>query len=193
MSVSADVRAALEALSPGDYLRASDIAGTPGAVATALSRECGRRPDIVRVRKGLYWKGVASRFGAGRPSELESAVVAAGRGSGPAGWSALSALGLTTQVPKHVSIAVPGRQMDVRGLEVHKRSNVDRVQLNDIEVAILETLRDEWYERARKALPHRVHQLAKEGVINLDRIVRVAHGEASVRVRERAAALALAA
>lgn len=189
MSVSAEVREALDSMKPGDYLRAADIQGSPGAVATALSRACSGRPDIVRIRKGLYWKGVASRFGAGAPSPLEAAVVAAGKGAGPAGWSALSMLGLTTQVPSEISIAVPGRQLTSRVSKVHKRSNVDRVRLTPVEVAVLEALRDEWFERSHKDLPGRVAQLAESGVIDLARLSEVARSEPSPRVRERAATL----
>lgn len=190
MSVSADVRSAIDALASGEYLRAADLPGSPGAVATALSRECGRRRDIVRVRKGLYWKGVSSRFGAGRPDELESAVEAAGKGAGPAGWSALSMLGLTTQVPKRASVAVVGRQMSMAGLETHKRSNLDRTLLSSIEIAVLEVLRDEWYERARKALPGKIEKLIADGLVDPTRLARVARGESSLRVRERVSALA---
>jgi len=62
---------------------------------------------LVRVRPGLYYKGVHTALGLTEPHPLDVALQIAGQGSGPAGFSAASALGLTTQVPSVIEVAVP--------------------------------------------------------------------------------------
>jgi hypothetical protein len=48
--------------------------------------------ELLRVHHGLYWKGVQTRFGAGRPGLVDVAIAVAGPdGAGPSGWSAAQA------------------------------------------------------------------------------------------------------
>ena len=49
----------------GSFFRAVDLPGSRAGVNTALSR-LRASGDLVSVDRGLYWKGVKSRFGAGR-------------------------------------------------------------------------------------------------------------------------------
>ena len=83
---------------------------SPDAVAQALSR-LTRDGDLRRVRRGLYWRGTPTRLGMAPPppDRLAREVAGRSRGTGPAGRSAALALGLSTQVPRHETIAVPAR------------------------------------------------------------------------------------
>lgn len=91
------------------FWRPEDFGGSPGAVAGALSR-MARAGDVRRVRRGLYWRGTTTRLGmAPPPPDRLAGEVVSVTGSGPAGWSAALALGLSTQVARHETIAVPGR------------------------------------------------------------------------------------
>ena len=91
------------------FWRPEDFDGSPDAVAQALSR-MARSGEVRRVRRGLYWRGTPTRLGMAPPppGRLAKAVVG-GTGSGPAGWSAALALGLSTQVARREAVAVPGR------------------------------------------------------------------------------------
>ncbi len=151
-------------------------------------------PDgpIIRVRHGLYWtKPAATRFGTGRPDPLAAAMAIAGRGAGPAGWSATQALGLSTQVPMTPTIAVLGRPpKGINGVRFVSRSNLERRDLTPIEIAALEVLRDfpdhtdpgiGWSD-----VQARLDLLASEGRINLDRLLATARSEHHAGVRNRA-------
>lgn len=99
---------------------------------------------VVRVRKGLYWKGPRTRVGMPLPRPLEVAMEVAGPGSGPAGVSAAHRLGLTTQVPAIEQVAVPGRVPSaVAGVRFVSRSIERRFAgLRPVEIALIEVLRD---------------------------------------------------
>src|SRR5438552_1777811 len=87
----------------------ADFNGSPDAVAQTLGR-LTRAGELRRVRRGLYWRGTPTRLGMAPPSPGRLAEeVVGGSGTGPAGWSAALALGLSTQVPRRETIAVPGR------------------------------------------------------------------------------------
>lgn len=100
--------------------------------------------EVVRVRKGLYWKGPKTRFGMPLPRPIDVALEVAGPGSGSAGVSAAHRLGLTTQVPATEQVAVPGRvPSPVPGVRFVSRSIERRIAgLRPLEVALLEVLRD---------------------------------------------------
>jgi len=177
MSVAALVERWVSETPVGDFLRSSDVPGSRNAVDTAFSRIAAGRPDLVRVSRGLYWRGSQTRFGVTRPEPLDAAVATAGDGAGPAGWSALAALGLTTQVPARPHVAVPGRQPAVRDAKVTRRSNVRRFELTPVEVAVLEALRPEWSARADGDVITRIHQLADERQIRPGQVRAAARGE----------------
>lgn len=100
--------------------------------------------EVVRVRRGLYWKGPKTRVGMPLPRPIEVALEVAGPGSGPAGVSAAHELGLTTQVPATEQVAVAGRvPSPVPGVRFVARSIERRLGgLRPVEVALLEVLRD---------------------------------------------------
>lgn len=172
------------------FWRPEDFTGSPDAVAKALSR-LTHAGELRRVRRGLYWRGEETRFGMAPPppDRLVREVVAA-PGTGPAGWSAGLALGLSTQVPRHETIAVPGRAPRSPGSVrfVSRAASVKRrdERLRPIEVALLEVLRD-WdvlVEVSFDVAIQRIAALVENGTVRLDRVVRASATEPP-RVRER--------
>jgi hypothetical protein len=111
-------------------------------------------------------------------------------GSGPGEMSAALALGLSTQVPRLETIAVPGRApRNARGVRFVSRSASTRrrdERLRPGEVALLEVLRD-WEGLLEVPLPdalNRIEHLVAAGSIRLDRVVRASATEPP-RARER--------
>jgi hypothetical protein len=176
MTTSGRIRKRVESAAPGTFFRLSDFAGTSSAVESAMSR-LARSGLVQRVRHGLYWKGVRSRFGAGRPPALAVGVELAGaKGVGPAGWTASHSLGLTTQVPPTAELSMVGRGTPraPEGIHFHSRANLDRLRLRFHEIALLEVLRDwpattdtDWAQ-----LVQVVHELNAKGVVDLARLRR---------------------
>ena len=117
-------------------------------------------------------------------------VVGAATGTGPAGWSAGLALGLSTQVPRRDTIAVPGRAPRSPGSVrfVSRAASVKRrdERLRPIEVALLEVLRewDDLVEVSFDVAIERIAVLVNNGALRVDRIVRASATEPP-RVRER--------
>lgn len=188
MSTVGLVRKHVKAKPHGTFLRPGDISGSRTAVLMALSRMAKEDGPLVRVRPGLYWKGVGSRFGKGSPPALGSALAAAGKGAGPAEWSALTFLGLTSQIPAIVHISVLGGPKVIPGVRVSKRNNLNRATLNPTEIAIMETLRGDWFLRidgGESALMNTVNKRAKDGSINIGRISLAISSEHAPIVRER--------
>lgn len=151
--------------------------------------------EVLRVRKGLYWKGPKTRAGMPRPRPIEVALEVAGPGAGPAGVSAAHALGLTTQVPATEQVAVPGRvPAPVPGVRFVSRSIERRIAtLRPLEVALLEVLREgpamveaRWGKVAEIA-----RRLATDGEIRPAAIEAQLDHEHHVAVRQRWAELAL--
>lgn len=188
-SVSADVRA--KALrSRNRFWRPEDFAGSPEAVAKALSR-LALSGELRRVRRGLYWRGTPTRLGMAPPpaARLVEEVIDE-PGIGPAGLSAALALGLSTQIPRLETIAVPGRPpSNTRGVRFVSRTASTRrrdERLRPTEVALLEVLRD-WENVLEVPLPvaiDRIAHLTTVGSIRLDRLVRASVTEPP-RTRER--------
>ena len=137
---------------------------------------------VRRVHRGLYWKGVRSRFGAGRPPALAVGVaLAGGRGVGPAGWTASHVLGLTTQVPPTAELSVTGRHAPSapEGIRFHTRANLDRFDLRFHEIALLEVLRD-WPATTESDWPGLlavVRELEAKGLLDVERLKRSVRGE----------------
>ncbi|MGH3393111.1 MAG: DUF6088 family protein, partial [Streptosporangiaceae bacterium] len=163
---------------------------SPDAVAQALSR-LARDGELRRVRRGLYWRGAPTRLGLAPPppDRLAREVAGQSRGTGPAGRSAALALGLSTQVPRHETIAVPARapssqaglRLVSRAASVKRRSE----RLSPAEVALLEVLRawDVLVEAPAGEAASRIADLVDSGVIRADRLARAAATEPPV-VRE---------
>lgn len=145
MPARSSVRDWVAARPPRSFFRTGDVPGPPRMVETALSRMAAEDAGpVIRVRHGLYWvKPPSTRFGTGRPDPAAAGMAIAGRGAGPAGWSAAQVLGLSTQVPAVPVIAVLGRPpKGIDGVQFVSRSNLERRGLTPTEIAALEVLRD---------------------------------------------------
>ncbi|MHB8243724.1 MAG: hypothetical protein ACYDGN_00015 [Acidimicrobiales bacterium] len=190
-TVAEDIRERVRRAPRGSFIRPADLPGSRSAVLTILSR-LHAAGGIVRVRNGLYWKGVSSRYGPGRPSLLEAAVSAAGsKGAGPAGWSAAQVLGFATQLPATPQVAVAGPAPTLEGVRFHRRSNAARRDLGFYEVALLEALRDfpRHSEVDMKAVARTVARLETEGKVRLAKVKRVAASEHSPALRRNLGAV----
>jgi len=172
------------------FWRPEDFDGAPDAVAQTLSR-MARAGDLRRVRRGLYWRGVSTRLGMSPPPPARFAdEVGGGPGSGPTGWSAALALGLSTQVARREAVAVPGRAPRNPGSVrfVSRTASTKRrdERLRPAEVALLEVLRD-WnalVEVPTNDAVSRISQFVDTGAVRLDRLARASSTEPP-RVRER--------
>ncbi len=184
MMASAKIERRIEAAPPGHVFTVEDFLAiaSPAAVTTALSR-LSKRGTVDRVRRGLYYKPRVSRFGRGSLSPERVALAAAhGKAPGPAGPSAAAALGLTTQIPLHPTIAVVGTPpTSVPNVRFVERSNIERVTagLRPSEIALLEVLRDDlkWVEISDTAVRARFGDLVAAGDIDARRVRRAAKRE----------------
>lgn len=177
-------------VSSDHFWRPEDFEGSPEAVSQTLSR-LTRSGDLRRIRRGLYWRGSATQLGMAPPPSGSVAMELTGvPGIGPASWSAALALGLSTQVPRHDTVAVPGRaprnpgavQILSRAASTKRRDE----RLWPAEVALLEVLRDwdAFVEVPTHDAVARIGHLVESNTIRVDRLVR-ASGTEPPRVRER--------
>lgn len=144
--------------------------------------------ELIRIRRGLYWRGDQTRFGMVRPSPLAVAFEVVGPGSGPAGVTAAQLLGLTTQVPATVVVAVPGRApARWPGVRFVRRPTTRRaLGLRPVEVAVLEALADPYaIEVSWTVTVERVAELTRDATVRLPVIARAVAAERSVGLRER--------
>jgi hypothetical protein len=168
----------------------ADFDGPPSAVAQTLSRMV-RAGEIRRMRRGLYWHGTQTRLGmAPPPSSLFAHEIIDGPGIGPAGRSAALELGLSTQVPRRDTFAIPARSPRVGG-SIHLVSRAASYKRRDEnlrpgEVALLEVLR-EWgalVQISDDDALEKVGNFIETGALRPVRIARAADTEPP-RVRER--------
>lgn len=149
--------------------------------------------ELVRVRRGLYWRGKKTRFGMTPPSSLAVGVAIGGPGAGPAGIAAAHFLGLTTQVPSTVEVAVPGKAPDsMRGVLFRSRPYSRRERrLTPAEVAVLEVLRDPLAAEASWAeVAERFRDLLDEGAVRSKALDAATTAEPRTGARDRWAAVA---
>ncbi len=191
-SVAGTVRHRVERARPGTFFRRRDFEGTDRAVESALSRLVAEG-ELVRVRRGLYWRGKTTRFGMTHPSVLETAVAVGGPGTGPAGVAAAQLLGLTTQVPATVEVAVPGKVPDpMRGVRFRSRPYSRRERrLTPVEIAVLEVLRDPHAaEVPWPRVEEHIRELLADGTVRTQVLDAEATSEPRVQARERWAEVA---
>lgn len=148
MSTAAAVRNRVSRRGAGRFHRPQDFPGSRNTVEQALGRMCAD-DELIRVRKGLYWRGPDSPFGMVPPSTEEVlAAIMPGRAFGPASYEAANLLHLTTQVPWRPIYAVSGwTGRPPAGVRLMVRSGSrgrgrDRARLSPPEVAVLEVLAD---------------------------------------------------
>ncbi|MHB1089858.1 MAG: DUF6088 family protein, partial [Ilumatobacteraceae bacterium] len=120
-----------------------DFVGSRSTVARALSR-LADGGELVRVKRGLYWRGAKTPLGMAPPSSaaILRAVYGKTAGVGPTRLDAARKLGLTTQVARTPAFAVP---FVVEGLSLKfvnraRRTGRARHHLTDVEVALFEVL-----------------------------------------------------
>ena len=191
-SVAGAARRRVERARPGTFFRRRDFEGSDRAVESALSR-LAAEGELVRVRKGLYWRGKKTRFGMTQPSPFETALAVAGPGSGPAGVAAAHYLGLTTQVPSVVEIAVPGKTPEaMRWVRFRSRPFSRRERrLTPAEVAVLEVLRDPLtVEQPWSRVVERIRDLVADGTLRAKVLGAAAAEEPRIQARARWAAIA---
>lgn len=195
MSTAQEVREHVELTPVRGFISTIEIPGTRRAVECEMSR-LAAEGEVIRARKGLYWKGPKTRVGMPLPRPTEVALEVSGVGAGPAEISAAHALGLTTQVPAIEVIAVPGRPpAPVRGVRFVSRSIERRlIGLRPVEVALLEVLRagpglveGSWAQVAEVAA-----LLVAAGEIRVDVLDEQVRAEHHVALRERWAGFGLA-
>lgn len=169
-----------------------DVDGSRSAVESAFSR-LAAGGDLLRIRKGLYWKGAMTALGMSPPRVEEVALELGGEGSGPAGVAAAHSLGLTSQVPSTYLAAVPTRTPGPwPGVRFTQRP-IDRLlhSLTPSEVAVLEILRagPAVVEAAWEKLPEVIARLAVSGTVRLDVLDRATAKEPHRPARARWAEL----
>lgn len=144
---------------------------------------------IVRVRRGLYYKGVHTRYGMTLPPVREIVREVLGdQGVGPSGYSAARMLGLTTQVPAVYEVASLHPPKVIEGALMHRRSNTMRGMLNGHEIAALEVLRapDVFSERGWDVLVEAVSERIAGGTIRKAWLLEVAAAESHKATRTNA-------
>jgi hypothetical protein len=175
----------LASLPAGRYVHVSSLPGSANAAKTAASRAASRG-EIVPLRRGLYYKGVPTRYGMATPPKEDVALEVLGRiGVGPAGVSAARAFNLTTQVPVKPELATASPvPTNVSGVRIHKRNNMARRELTYHEIALLEVLRDYRFtsESSWDALVAAVAERVKDRKVRPAKVVEAARGERKPRV-----------
>jgi Family of unknown function (DUF6088) len=174
-----------------------DFEGTIKAVNAELSRLVGQE-ELIRVRRGVYWRGRNSRFGMGLPSGMKvlQKVLAGQQTFGATGWYATNLLGLSTQVSPVEMIAITGRVPSrIHNLKIVSRASRrarNTACLNITEVTFLEAL-DGWeryVEFDSVTALNRFIELLKISEIRINKIVEASVTEPS-SVRERLRAVLL--
>lgn len=143
MSTAQLVRDQIRRTPVRSFISLGDVPGSRHAVECELSR-LALAGDVIRVHKGLYWKGPTTSVGVPLPRPMEVGLAVAGQGAGPAELAAAAFLGLTSQVPAVETVAVAGRTpVAPRGVRFVSRSIERRIRsLEPVEVAVIEVLRD---------------------------------------------------
>ena len=191
-SSSEQVADLVAALPEGSFVVVRDVDGSRSAVESAFSR-LSAAGDVLRVRKGLYWKGTTTPLGMSPPRTEEVALQLGGAGSGPAGVTAANWLGLTSQVPATFLAAVPGRTPGpCPGVRFTQRPIARLLHsLTPDEVAVLEVLRagPAVVETPWEELPDVIARLAASGTVRLDVLDEAAITEPHRQARARWSAI----
>jgi hypothetical protein len=175
------------------FFRRDDFEGSRSAIEKALSRLVADG-ELIRVRNGLYWRGVETPFGMAPPNPREVVHALGDKAPiGPAGLSAANFLGLTTQVPRVPVYAAPGTMPDVERIRIVRRDGRRgearrAARLTEREIALLEVL-DVWEDVVEMPASEAVDKLStrlRDDPEGTDRLVRSAeHEPARGRVRLR--------
>jgi len=126
------------------YWSLSDFRDLPAtAVAHALSRLAGKG-ELQRLRKGLYYRAKQTAIGPTMPSASGAVAHNLDAPLHPAGLSAGTALGFSTQNPARPEFATPASAAPgaLEDATVHTRRPVSRFELDAADGALFEFLRD---------------------------------------------------
>lgn len=164
------------------------VARLPGSAAAArkAASRAAQGGELLPVRKGLYYRGVKTRYGMTRPPVEEVAREVLGEtGSGPAGYSAARLWGVTTQVPSTFHVATLWTTDPIPGITQHARRNRRRAALNAKEIALLELLRapDVYVEAGWGALVRRVREALAAAEVSEGALDIAVDGERNSAVR----------
>ena len=182
MSPSVAIRSAPER----SFVRVNRLPGTATAARQAASR-AARSGEILFIRRGLYYRGVKTRYGMTRPRVDEIAWEVLGEtGSGPAGYSAAREWGVTTQIPVSFHVATFWPTDPIAGMAQRSRRNKERATLNPKEIALLELLRasDVYVEAGWGALVERVRDALAQSDVREAALRNAVAGERNVTARE---------
>ncbi len=170
----------------GSFVHASSLPGSTAASSSALKR-ARERGELVRVAKGVYWKGKRTRYGMALPPATDIAFEVLGtRGVGPTGFSAARWFGLTTQIPPKPALAVTGKSPKGLPVIVTYRANLQRASLTPAEIAALELLRGDWETTVDDGWPALSRALAVAITgrrLRWAKLVKAATGERSSALR----------
>lgn len=192
----------MKALSPSAVIRSVDertfvhvnrLPGTPAAARQAASRAV-RNGELLPIRRGLYYRGVKTRYGMTPPRVEEIAREVLGEvGTGPAGYSAAREWGVTTQIPATFHVATLWPVDPILGVTQHSRRNKERLRLNSKEIALLELLRDAgvYVEAGWDTLVDRVRDALVVGEIREDHLRGAVAGERNTAVKQSFAQLSI--
>ena len=179
-------------VSRNQFWKPSDV-GTPPSTTQRVLADLVQQGELRHVRKGLYWRGIATPLGMSPPSpEALISQLIGGAGSGPAGLSAANELRLSTQVPRRAEYAVvsrpPSDSDTVRFVDRSARRGRAEQALSLADVAALEVL-DGW-DRVIEVEPNeamtRLSRLIESGRIDPHRLAGAGATEpGSTRARLR--------
>lgn len=187
LSPAAVIRSAPER----SFVHVARLPGSDTAARQAASR-AARSGELLPIRRGLYYRGVKTRYGMTRPRAEDVAREVLGeKGSGPSGYSAAREWGVTTQVPASFHVATLWPTEAIAGVTQHSRRNKARANLNAKEIALLELMRSpgEYVEAGWEVLVGRVREALANDEVRESPLRLAVKNERSVAVRESFARL----
>jgi len=170
------------------FFEPNDFAAPATVVDRVLSR-LASRDELIRVRRGLYWRGPRSLLGMTPPATSQVLTyLLKGMSYGPSSYSAANVLGLTSQVPARTVIAVSGRpprdlnSLAVRFAERGGKRGLNRQRLNANEIAVLEVLEswDDLVEIDADDAWRRLQSLIDSGSVRADALAAAARTEPKI-------------
>ena len=146
MSIAQTVEKSVESIPAGkifSYQELPSYAKSPGAVIKAISRLVEEK-RLERFSKGKFYVPKKGLLGSRKPSDselLRSMLYKDGRLRGYiTGLSLFNQLGLTTQVPRTVTLAINGGRQEKEFGTIKIKMQVTRVPIEEMDVPLLQYL-----------------------------------------------------
>lgn len=158
----------------------------PSSTAGHILRRLVVEGELRHVRKGIYWRGTMTPLGMSPPPTTRLIRELVGTvGVGESGLAAANRLGMSTQIPRILEIAIPGPapkgELGSQAIRfVSRASRTGRVaqRLTGREVALLEMLADlSTIEIGPRRAWETLLSEATSGRVRLDRLARAAKTE----------------